>query len=564
LKRLARQEEDEKVLKMIEMEAQEEREKLETTIEMIEYDAWYLNYIKSILPRRYLLRDVGIEMWIAGTHKSFFFAFENIKKRNDALTLICKYSQRLTANSLLSVIPAPKKMLKSSQLTQRWQKRQISNFDYLMELNVLAGRTYNDVTQYPVFPWVLNDFNSFVIDVNDSAIYRDLSKPVGALNPERLKYFIQKYKDTTEDDSVPPYHYATHYMSAGIALHYLVRNEPFTTLAINLQGGRFDIPDRLFHSLQNAWELSYTNLHDVKEVVPEMYYFPEMFRNINLLKLGTKQNGEVVNDVGLPMWADTPEEFVRILREALESDYVSRNLHHWIDLIFGYKQRGQPAVDAYNVFNYLTYAGAVDFDAIVDPELRTATEHQIYHFGQTPDQLFDIPHVERLPKEECNIMELLIPFKLPTDYKPIEMKVFAMVEQLTTLTLVRNGQCLKCFDMLERLLSFELPNVSNIDLNAAPSATATKTLNLRTLSIVVSSNGLYGITAGYMDHSIKVHFLKTGEILECVTGLENGHNDIITCLSLAASQDMLVSGARDGSIVLWTVNWFVAFIFYTK
>lgn len=47
-------------------------------------------------------------------------------------------------------IRKPARLLLSSGLTQKWVRREISNFDYLMQLNTIAGRTYNDLNQYPV------------------------------------------------------------------------------------------------------------------------------------------------------------------------------------------------------------------------------------------------------------------------------------------------------------------------------------------------------------------------------------------------------------------------------
>jgi hypothetical protein len=97
-----------------------------------------------------------------------------------------------------------------------------------------------------------------------------------------------------------------------------------------------------------------------------------------------------------PPAADSAE-FIRIHRLALESEYVSANLHHWVDLMFGYKQTGRAAVDASNVFFHLTYEGAVDLSTITDPVLKNAVKDQIALFGQCPAQLFKKPHPARGP-----------------------------------------------------------------------------------------------------------------------------------------------------------------------
>jgi hypothetical protein len=127
-----------------------------------------------------------------------------------------------------------------------------------------------------------------------------------------------------------------------------------------------------------------------------------------------KQTGVSLGDIILPPWAKSPEEFIRIQREALEGDYVSEHLHEWIDLIWGYKQTGAEAVKAHNVFYYLTYEGAIDIDSIKDPVERRSIEDQINNFGQTPSQLFHKPHPKRFPKQDYLTFNLL---KTPSSHR---------------------------------------------------------------------------------------------------------------------------------------------------
>lgn len=76
---------------------------------------------------------------------------------------------------------------------------------------------------------------------------------------------------------------------------------------------------------------------------------------------------------GVPLTSTCPA----ILWQALESEFVSSQLHQWIDLIFGYKQRGPEAARALNVFHYLTYEAATRLDSITDPSLREVRHTRI-------------------------------------------------------------------------------------------------------------------------------------------------------------------------------------------
>lgn len=71
---------------------------------------------------------------------------------------------------------SPRQIFKHSDMPLKWQRREISNFDYLMFLNTIAGRTYNDLNQYPIFPWILSNYTSEKLDLSEASNFRDLSK----------------------------------------------------------------------------------------------------------------------------------------------------------------------------------------------------------------------------------------------------------------------------------------------------------------------------------------------------------------------------------------------------
>jgi len=79
------------------------------------------------------------------------------------------------------------------------------------------------LTQYPVFPWVLKDFKVPVLDLKDTSVYRDLSKPIGAMNINRLQGFLERYHELPPEER---YLYGTHYSTPGYVIGFLVRKNP--------------------------------------------------------------------------------------------------------------------------------------------------------------------------------------------------------------------------------------------------------------------------------------------------------------------------------------------------
>ncbi|ESW97059.1 hypothetical protein KL918_000670 [Ogataea parapolymorpha] len=384
---------------------------------------WELAKFASISKRTFLLRDVALELFfIDGSN--FLITCSSKETRDglfnilstkvsakypdtileDALTLASSSSLTIGAK-LVSAITSVASATTLSSLTKKWQKGEISNFYYLILVNTLAGRTFNDLTQYPIFPFVIADYENEELDLTNPATFRDLGKPMGAQTEKRAAQFRERY-DASADMSPdsPPFHYGTHYSSAMIVTTYLIRVKPFVQSYLLLQGGKFDHADRTFHSMVKTWySASRDHTTDVRELIPEFYYLPDFLLNSNNFEFGYLQDGTKVGDVRLPPWAkNDPVIFVEKMRQALESDYVSEHLHEWIDLVFGFKQRGKHAVDSLNVFHHLSYQGSTDLDKIQDERERNIIVSIIHNFGQTPIQVFHKPHPRKQVQMKVN------------------------------------------------------------------------------------------------------------------------------------------------------------------
>jgi hypothetical protein len=341
---------------------------------------------------------------------------------------------------------------------------------------------------------------------------------------------------------------------------------------------------------------------------------PEFLCCRNGVDFGTKQNLEKVGDVELPPWATTAEEFVRINRMALESEYVSNHLHEWIDLIFGDKQRGPEGVKSLNMFYYLTYEGTVDIDAVDDPITRDSIIAQIENFGQTPLQLFKKPHPRRtmiqVPVPVISTLQILM--VRPIAMQPIiHLKVLQQYNTMgeresliTALPFFNTSYGVSVLSRLAVVTSDGLVYVGKI--NAASlsqgqmEAMSAKSVgfpilsnhfNMMTTSFINSPNtdeqnkqvqypaysqiiaipstpvpsnnkDISVYSAHHWDNSFRLskpfvnNQFNERKVVLCQEKSIMRHKDLVTCCALCENDRILVTGSRDTTVMVWATQSF--------
>ncbi|VAI88898.1 unnamed protein product [Triticum turgidum subsp. durum] len=234
----------------------------------------------------------------------------------------CCAHEDCSSRSIFASFNLPSSLDWSSHF-KRWWTGELSNYEYLIVLNKLAGRRWGDPAFHPVMPWVI-----------DFTVRPDESSDIGWRDLTKSKWRLAKgdeQLDFTYSSSDVPYHVSDECLSELAVCSYKARRLSKTILRSAVRS--VYEPNEYPSSMQRLYQWT------PDECIPEFYSDPWIFVSLH----------SEMSNLALPSWVTSSEEFICLHRDALESDRVSQQLHHWIDITFGYKLAGEASVEAKNV-----------------------------------------------------------------------------------------------------------------------------------------------------------------------------------------------------------------------
>ena len=416
--------------------------------------------IKEVLIRRFLFLWQSIEIFHKNG-KSYFINFFSEPSCNEFFVAL---RQTLSSKSKVELRDNPREIISLVKKYQKmWIEKSISTYEYLLYINKYSSRSYKDVNQYPILPWLLKkserifDVNfgsfirkqkdtvnkkekvnkSYVLDlvkeektfINTVDVYkqknnfRELNYPISMQSEDKRMVAIIRYEESKREEKFA-YHLGTFYSTASYVFYYLMRLGPFMRSLIKLQNGSQENPNRMFDSLKDTQEIL-DNSTDNRELIPEFFESIEFLLNLNCSFFGIKYGNKVVDDVNFQNNNSLAKciQFVLAHRKLLNSTRISSHIRCWIDYTYGVNQLSNDSTSC-TVFSASSYAQKVKLNnKLVKMKNKSAKRNNgvidymnvynkmndkvliILNFGQAPFQVFSSKHPNRIVYRGNNLEE---------------------------------------------------------------------------------------------------------------------------------------------------------------
>jgi hypothetical protein len=205
--------------------------------------------------------------------KSYYFNLYNKSQRDKFINLLNE-KIKIKKVDQYEIIENSKKYFEKNKFKNLWLDGKKSTFEYLLIINKFSDRSYNVLSQYLIFPWLLTDFN----EIYNKENYRNMSLPMPAQTKKGLDIILNTYNDMPKEDY--KCHFSGFYSSGFYINNYLMRIYPYINNHIKGQDGKLDDPQRQLESFQNMSQIFKDNQHAM-ELIPEFYLVPEIFLNLN-------------------------------------------------------------------------------------------------------------------------------------------------------------------------------------------------------------------------------------------------------------------------------------------
>lgn len=384
-----------------------------------------LKDIEEIISRRFVYEYRANEIFLKNG-KSYYFNLYSKEINDNFFDTMEKFIKSKKLDNI-TIIREPIKYFHEKNYSEKWANDKMSTYQYLLFINKFSSRSYLDINQYPIFPWIFREI-TFGSQRGSDKIprFRDLEFPISIKgkslddneaveeNKEEAKCFFDANLD---ENSKYPSHFRLHYSTSGYLLSFLVRVSPYTEEQIRFQNKQFDSPSRQINSIDEILSILSTS-HDNRELIPEYFTSPEFLLNMNYIYFGYRLNDKVlINDVKYQdKYFINLAQYVYYNRLILNLRFDISDINKpwyrgelainkWIDLIFGYKQWNEkPKRDDLNLFGKYCYKQYINFDIILERLKKKYSDEKtiiskieskksrILNFGQCPEVLFNKSH----------------------------------------------------------------------------------------------------------------------------------------------------------------------------